>query len=120
VWRVGGSWRSSWKYKKDDDEVNVFDALKVNQWGSFVFGKGSSLSGTPNAPFSSYRYNFQGVMNGEGLIEGKWQNLNPGRVYYGVFQLKVARSCKDVAGFWIGSASDGLNSGSWNSSRTSK
>lgn len=117
IWHVAGSWTSEWQYIKAGETVKVTDRLAVHQWGSFVFGKGTGWTRSEKAPFSDYKYRFQGVMNGEGLVEGKWQNINTGRVYYGVFQLKIARSCNDVSGYWIGSARDELNCGSWTWSR---
>lgn len=113
VWRVSGNWESVWQYRKGDNIVRVGGKLRVTQWGSFVFGSGTGVSRSPTAPFSKFRYKFQGILNGEGVIEGKWQNVDTGRVYYGVFQMKIARSCKEVAGFWIGSAKEELNCGDW-------
>ncbi len=117
VWHIGGTWRGEWRYVKEGETVIVADRLKVRQWGSFVFGVASSSTSSKRAPFSSFRYRFQGVLNGEGLVEGRWQNIDKGRVYYGVFQLKIARTCNNVSGYWIGSARDELNCGSWMWSR---
>jgi hypothetical protein len=117
-WKIAGRWRSTWRYVKNGEVIAVCDDITLRQWGSFVRGFGKSSWTNEHAPFREFNYRFQGVVNAEGLIEGKWQNRDGGRIYYGVFQLKISRSCNEIEGLWIGNSKSELRSGEWHWERS--
>jgi hypothetical protein len=111
--KLASKWSSSWEYKKKGKTVKVFDELELRQLGYYVAGSGKSTAVSGPANFKEYSYELEGKLSSDGFLEGRWHNIDPGRNYRGVFQLKARRDGKHLEGCWVGVDEQDFHTGRW-------
>jgi hypothetical protein len=113
-WRIVPTMNSKWTYVDPDTQISVAieDELKIRQIGCLILAKAQSTR-VQGAPFSTFSYKLSAVLNDEGVIDGEWKNIDPGRNYYGIFLAKLSRDGKRVDGTWLGIGTQSIKSGAW-------
>lgn len=116
-WRISGGWETRWTFKKSikgkSISVIIEDSIALKQWGTLVYGHGRSTAVSGPSRFPEYEYKFRGRVNKEGIIEGRFENTNKMRNYYGIFQLKIERNCTQMSGVWVGVGRQKSHTGDW-------
>jgi hypothetical protein len=113
IMQLPSHWMSTWEYSHKGKKVKVSDDIELQQIGFYLYGNGTSISVSGPVRFDTFSYKLEGRLNSEGILEGRWQNLDPGRNYYGIFQLRASRNGRHFAGYWIGVDEKGFHTGKW-------
>lgn len=102
---------SQWSYFSNQKKVTITDRIEVRQWGVFFSGKGQSSNIDGPHPFDTLNYKIQGHITRDGYINGKWENTDKDRKYFGTFLGKSKG--KKLIIRWLGTSDRGVNSGTW-------
>ncbi len=112
-WKIAGKWNSKWTYETEEGTVSIEDEIRLHQIGAFVYGKGRSTRVTGPIKFDQFNYTLRANMNSEGVLEGKFENRDKRRNYYGMFQLRCTRDGRELGGGWVGISTRGYHTGQW-------
>lgn len=110
---IASHWTSKWGFVKNGQQVSISDSIELHQHGLYVYGTAKSTEVTGPATFANYSYTIEGKISSDGVLEGRWQNTDPGRSYRGQFQLRLSMNGRSLKGVWIGADQQGFHSGEW-------
>src|ERR1017187_217922 len=108
-----GIWRTEWEYMRHGKSVKSEDVLEIRQEGRWLDGRATNISVSGPHRSETVDYELSGSVLPNGVVEGKWRNIERSSEYRGHFQGHVVAEGL-VSLRWIGlSQKEGVRGGEW-------
>ena len=112
-YRLRGLWQTEWEYLRHGKMVKSKDVIEIHQEGRWIHGRATNISVSGPHDRVTLDYEISGSVSPNGVVEGRWRNLDRSSEYRGHFQGRVVDE-RLVSLKWIGlSQKEGVRGGEW-------